>query len=105
VDGGQMLAAYREGGRDGYWRKRLEQIESVTEPPPLLFSVAIANYQVGNVDRAIDCIERMVDAHVGGVVFIGIDPILSGLKGNPRYDALVKRVGLPTVSALRTAST
>jgi len=105
VDGGQMLAAYREGGRDGYWRKRLEQIENVTEPPSLLFSVAIAHYQLGNVDRAIDCIERMVDAHVGGVVFIGIDPILSGLKGNPRYDALVKRVGLPTVSALRTAST
>jgi hypothetical protein len=100
-----VLAAYREGGRDGYWRKRLELIEGTTEPPSLLFSVAIARYQVGDTERAIDDLERMVNAHVGGVVFIGIDPVLSALKGNPRYDALVKRVGLPTVSAPRTVST
>lgn len=105
LDGSQLLAAYREGGREGYWRKRLELMEAVDGPPPVFFAYAIVHCELGNPDRAIDYLERMVDAHVGGVVFIGVDPTLVSLKGNPRYDAVVKRAGLPTVSAKRTVST
>jgi serine/threonine protein kinase/tetratricopeptide (TPR) repeat protein len=102
LDGAQLLAAYREAGRQGYWRKRLELMEAAEGPPPVFYGYAIAHCELGNPDRAIDYLERMVEAKVGGVVFIGVDPTLSKLKGHPRYDALVKRVGLPTVSAPRT---
>jgi tetratricopeptide (TPR) repeat protein len=105
LDGSQLLAAYREKGRDGYWRKRLELMEAANGPPPVFFGYAVAHCELGNPDRAIDYLERMVEAHVGAVVFIGVDPTLSTLKGHPRYDALVKRAGLPTVSARRTVST
>lgn len=41
----------------------------------------------------------------GGLVLIGVDPVLSPLRGHPRYDALVRRAGLPTASGARTTST
>ena len=105
LDGSQLLAAYRAGGRQGYWRKRLELMEAIGGPPHAFYGYAIVHCELGNPDRAIDYLERMVDENVGGTVFIGVDPTLSTLKGHPRYDALVKRAGLPTVSAKRTVST
>ena len=104
VDGPQLLAAYREGGREAYWRKRLEFIESANPPPALFFMFAVVHGQLGNVDRAIDYLERMVDEHVGGVVFIGVDPTCVAFRGNPRYEALLRRAGVPMVSAPHTAS-
>jgi serine/threonine protein kinase len=104
-DGDQMLAAFRSGGRDAYFRKRLEFMNAHGARPHLYFSFAIAHRLLGENDKAIDYLERMVDAHVGGVVFIGVDPTLGTLSGHPRFDALVTRAGLPTVSTPRTALT
>ena len=105
LDAAQLLEAYRTGGGQGYWRKRLELMEAARPSAPVHFAFAIAHCQLGEPERAIDYLERMVDAHLGGVVFIGIDPVLCRLRGHPRYDAVVSRAGLPTVSAARTAST
>ena len=105
LDGGALLEAYRTGGREAYWRRRLALMEAAAPAAPVYFAFAIAHCQLGQRQQAIDYLEKMVDAHLGGVVFIGIDPVLSQLSGEPRYDALVKRAGLPTVSAARTTST
>ncbi len=105
LDGTQLMEAFRAGGREGYLRKRLELMAHAGAGPQLYFNHAIVHRLLGNDETAIDFLERMVDAHVGGVVFVGVDRILSGLAGKARYDALVKRAGLPTVSARRTALT
>jgi serine/threonine-protein kinase len=108
LDGRQLLSAYREGGPQRYWRKLLELLETLEGdgmPPTQFYSLAIVHCVLGNADRSIDYLERMVDAHIGGVVFMGVDPMLVALRGNPRYDALLKRAGVPMVSAARTAST
>ena len=91
--------------RVAYFRKRLEFMNAHGARPHLYFSFAIAHRLLGENDKAIDYLERMVDAHVGGVVFIGVDPTLGTLSGHPRFDALVTRAGLPTVSTPRTALT
>ena len=70
----------------------------------VIFPLAIVHCILGNSDRSIDYLERMVDANVGAVAFIGIDPVTSSLRGNPRFDALLTRAGVPKVSAERTAS-
>ena len=105
LDGTQMLEAFRAGGREAYYRKRLELMDANGARPHLYFGYAIAHRLLGEDDKAIDYLERMVDAHVGGVVFIGVDSTLGTLSGHPRYDAVVKRAGLPTVSTRRTALT
>jgi hypothetical protein len=60
----------------------------------------------GNLERALYHVKRMVGSHVGGTVFLGVDPCLRPLHTHPRYEALLKRVGIPprTAAARRTAS-
>jgi hypothetical protein len=50
----------------------------------------------------------MADEHTGGCVFLGVDPSLSALRGNPRYEAVLSRVGVAPprmASAAHTVST
>jgi serine/threonine protein kinase len=107
LDGDRLLAAYRQGGREAYWRMRLEQMRAAQGPlpPAIYFGFAIIHHQLGEIDKAIDCLEKMVDGHVGACVFIGIDPQLASLRGNERFEAVLTRVGSPMASTPHTAST
>jgi hypothetical protein len=108
LDGTKLRDAFRSGGAEGYWRARLtlmrEALTGVTTPA-VNFGLAITHLHLGEIDPAIDALEAMVEAHVGGSVFIAVDPTLRTLRGNPRYDAIVRRVGSPMASAAHTAST
>ena len=105
IDGTQLAEAYRTGGRQAYLEKRVELLERVGAGPAFHFACAVGHRLLGQDDKALDHLEAMVDAHLGGVVFIGIDPVLCTMRGNARYDALLKRAGLPTASGARITST
>jgi eukaryotic-like serine/threonine-protein kinase len=110
-DGAALLEAFRRGGPEGYWRKRLEFMESaavVTPARTIDFAYAIVLHNVGRLDQTLDRIDRLIDLHVGACVFLGVDPALRSLRGNPRFEAALKRVGVPlrrTASAAHIAST
>jgi serine/threonine protein kinase len=104
LDGAALLDAYHRGGADEYWRTRLAQMSATGPSASVHFGFAICHLQLGQIEAALDHLEKMVDAHVGGAVFIGVDPTIRQLRGNPRYDALLRRVGSPMASAPHTAS-
>jgi serine/threonine-protein kinase len=96
LDGAALLETYERGGAAAYWRARLAQMEGQGDVRPALsFPFAITLTYLEEFDRAIDHLERMVENHVGGSVFIGVDPVLTRMRGMPRYDAVVRRVGAP----------
>jgi tetratricopeptide (TPR) repeat protein len=49
---------------------------------------------LGNVDRAFDCLDEALEAHSAGLVYLHIDPGYEPLHTDPRFDALVKKVGV-----------
>jgi hypothetical protein len=110
-DGAALLDAFRTGGPTEYWRERLEMIAlaaAAGAPPTIHYLYAVVHYKLGQVDQALDCVERMVRDHTGGAVFLAVDPALAPLHGHPRYEALLTRVGAPrpqTASVPHTAST
>jgi serine/threonine protein kinase len=110
-DGKAILDAYLQDGPHGYWLKRLELLEkaAATESTPAInFVYAVVLQNLGRLDEALDHVERMVDRHTGGCVFLGVDPALKSLHGHPRFEAVLKRVGVPlrqTASAAHTTST
>jgi serine/threonine-protein kinase len=101
LDAARLVEALRGGGRERYLRTLLDMLEGANPAPPFHFAVAVVNRMLGHDEKAIDYLERMVEAHVGGAVFVGVDAVLSTLAGHPRYDALLRRVGAPTASAAR----
>jgi tetratricopeptide (TPR) repeat protein len=109
LDGEALLRAWREGGRDAYWRERLAALERAPLPLSLIhynFGVVLA--QLGRLDEALGHLQTLVDLHHGGPVFFGVDPALAPLANHEGFEALLTRIGAPrepTASAPRTTST
>ena len=49
----------------------------------------------GEKDRALEWLERARVQRDGGFVNVKIDPLLRGLRGDPRYTALLVRTHMP----------
>jgi serine/threonine-protein kinase len=49
---------------------------------------------LGNFDRAFDFLERAYQTRSAGLIFLHVDPGYKPLRGDPRFDQLVKRIGL-----------
>jgi hypothetical protein len=107
MDERELVEAYRAGGAEGYWRKRLEILDAAPPARPGIrdFGCAVLHARLGEVDRALDRLERLVEARAGGAVFLAVNPYFVDLHDHPRFKALLKRVGVPTVSARHTVST
>lgn len=58
--------------------------------------VAFATILLGleEVDRAIDWAERALDDRRGWVVYFKVNPLVDPLRGHPRFEALMRRMGL-----------
>lgn len=108
LDGSALLAAYRSGGDEAYWRERLRQMYALGEMAAFAgFSFASSHCRLGEYDKAMEHLERMYEGHAGGMVFIDCEPHIATMRGMPRYEALMQRLGVPRphmASAPHTAS-
>ncbi|MBA3640661.1 MAG: tetratricopeptide repeat protein, partial [Acidobacteria bacterium] len=101
LDGGSLLRAFERGGREKYLRERVAQMENAPTPPPAAsFAFAICYAKLGEFDKALDHLDRMVTNRAGGSIFLAIDPSLAPLHGLARYAAIIKRVGAPQPQAV-----
>ncbi|HXY30095.1 MAG TPA: protein kinase [Gemmatimonadaceae bacterium] len=51
---------------------------------------------IGDFDRAFESLERAFQARSAGLMYLHVDPGYESLRGDPRFDALVRRIGLTT---------
>lgn len=58
------------------------------------YQLAMAHAYVGEKDRAIEDLERSAEAREGQIFYIKYDPAFDGIRGDPRFAALEKKVGL-----------
>ena len=106
ADEGELIQAYRTGGPEAYWRKRLELLASAPDRPGLLdFGYAVIYARLNEPDLALNHLERMVDLKTGGAVFIAVDPYVKRFRDLPRFKRLMERVGSPMASAPHTVPT
>ena len=96
LDAAALLAAHTNGGPEAYWRERLAQMLRVPGlTPTMSYPLAVVYCRLGELEAAIDHLDRMVENRVGRSVFIGIDASLRVLHGHPCFEALLRRVGSP----------
>jgi serine/threonine protein kinase/tetratricopeptide (TPR) repeat protein len=60
-------------------------------PPTTLANPLVA---LGEVDRALDCLDRAVELQDHNLLLLGVLPHYRGLHGHPRFQGILRRVGL-----------
>ena len=107
AEGTELLDAYRQSGEHGYWRKRLELLHRAPEQSGRImdFAYAMTHAYLGEDEAVYQRMERLVEARAGNCVFFNVAPAFKHLRDQPRFQAILKRVGVPTASAPHTVST
>jgi serine/threonine protein kinase/Tol biopolymer transport system component/tetratricopeptide (TPR) repeat protein len=81
-------------GRTAEARAVLEEIKAKHEAPgALAYEVAVVHSLLGERDRALEWLERAARVHAVGLAFVRVDPRLRHVRDDPRFDALLRRVG------------
>jgi len=73
--------------------KRLEDLSSHTYID-LYFPAAIYA-GLTNKDEAFRLLQKGYEQHSAGILYLGIDPFWDGMRSDPRYSDLMRRIGLP----------
>ena len=100
-----LAAAYREGGREALYRKRLELFlasKDVEERKTL--DVAETYAVLGERDAAFEWLEKAYARRVPRLTSFHIDPHYDSLREDPRFDDLVRRIGLPKFDVVAAAA-
>jgi serine/threonine-protein kinase len=93
----ELRNALKEGGPQGYWRKVLERSRTGENPPEAYvgaYGLAILLARLGEKEKAMDALEKALDEHVLAMTEIGVEPALDSLRGEERFQKLLRRVGL-----------
>jgi TolB-like protein/Tfp pilus assembly protein PilF len=87
---------YSEDGFRGAMRQAADLLSTRSSASGVL-SIAVARLYVraGAIDRALDSLEKAFDAHDPNIPYIGVAPVWDGLREQPRFQALLRRMKLP----------
>ena len=93
----EIQTAYDTSGWRGSWRKRLELLLAARSKgehiPP--YWLAMTYIRLGERQKALDWLEQAVEERFYLVVFLKVDPQFDSLRDEPRFHALLRRIGLP----------
>lgn len=76
----------------GYWEKGLQSARQDRRPDA--FS-AVANIALGRNNEAFEWLEKSCKEGLVSITWIKVDPRLDPIPSDPRFQDLVRRVGLP----------
>ena len=89
-----MKQALATAGPAGYWRKLLElETAGGAEKAKDQVRIAMLYTKCGERDKALAALERAFAHHSGDMVFVNREPCFESLHGDPRFQAIVQRVG------------
>jgi len=61
------------------------------------WGIAALHASLGDVDEAFRWLDVAVEEHATGIIFLRAHPRLDRIRQDPRYHALVRKVGLDAV--------
>ena len=90
---GRSLVLGGESEKAAIVRRKIEHFPGDGVWPP--YDAALFYAVLGDNDRAFESLEKELKKKTGWLLFLNVDPRLSALRSDPRFNNLVKRVGLP----------
>jgi TolB-like protein/DNA-binding winged helix-turn-helix (wHTH) protein len=92
----QLREAMAKSGAQGYWKRTLENYRESAKlhyVPPVL--VAQACVRVGDKECAFRWLEKGFQERDDLMINLKVEPVFDGLHSDPRFQDLVRRVGIP----------
>lgn len=87
---------YSEAGYPGALRGLAELWAAGSETMPATpWQIGRLYAQAGEGEVALDYLERAVEERDGNVAYLSVDPIFDDLREEPRFQELIRRLGLP----------
>ncbi len=99
---GHRALAYGRLGRTDEARAMGDLLERRAADEPrvnLAMDRALYHWGLDDLDGVFACFNRAVDERLGTVIFLGTSPNWADLRTDPRFAAVVERIGLPAVSS------
>ena len=94
---GHLGNAYARSGRIAEARATIPKLkEHLAKDRDVAFHLAMVYAALGEKDEAFTWLEESYKARDRGFIGLKIDPCLDPLRSDPRFDALLRRVGFPT---------
>lgn len=92
---GHLGNAYARAGQPANAQKTIAELEKhVQENGVGRYEIALVYAGLGKKQEAFKWLEEAYDAHDVGLLYLKVDPCLDPLRSDPRFDDLVRRVGL-----------
>ena len=90
----ELILADHDLGKHAQARRALDQL-AATQGIADAYLLATGYAWIGQTATALDWLERAYATHSGGMQMISYDPMLRRLRGEPRFRALLRKLGLP----------
>jgi DNA-binding winged helix-turn-helix (wHTH) protein len=87
-----LRQAYAESGRQGVVRLMLRGLQAAPHPPD--HQLAVLHGEAGDLDAAFRHLDRAIDGRDPCLVHLAVAPQWDSLRGDPRFDASLRRMGL-----------
>jgi len=84
-------AAKGEDAAASEWKERFMTLSNQMHVPPTLF--ALLEGQLGNVDHAVEILERAIDDHDSTLVYLQCESAWDSIRSHPRYPQLLAKLG------------
>ena len=101
---GHLGNAYARAGQAGTARKIMAQLETRVQKDGLgAYEIALICTGLGQKDEAFYWLQKALELHERGQLFLKVDPPLDPLRSDSRFERLVRRVGLTPSSSISNA--
>jgi tetratricopeptide (TPR) repeat protein len=92
----RLRRAFQTSGMRGYWQEQLKFFSRAPKQQSAkAFDLAQIYAMLGDKDRAFQLLERAYQEHSSYLILRIRDPHLDGLRSDPRFQDLLRRIGLP----------
>jgi hypothetical protein len=92
----QLNAAHKNSG----WQGVLQRQRAVTlakaqkgEFSPRYYRIAVLSALIGDKDQALESLNEAFKYRSANITFLKTDPALDSLRGDPRFDEMIRRAG------------